>query len=595
MEKIKLKLADLRKEATESSWTRGEDYYQGGAVRQLIQRGQSLEALVNGSDYEPYFVQIALGDKSVEEADCNCPYDYGGWCKHIVATLLTYLDQNEDLEQRLPLTDLLAQLDAKQLKEVLAHLVQEKPQLTTTIEKYLHKNYQIYATQTVDAKSSPASQVTVNTNYYKSQVKTIFSGFSRDYEYEEWYDDEGTEVYDDLRELFGEVEDLIGQKDYVNAIAVLTVITEGILSNWHKIEDYGYELSNLSPEIDSYWTQLVLMAPLSSQEKSKLQKDLAGWDDQGMSLKTSLMAIQQGWDYPPLVLLFGGDETVELWPLGRPDGADKLAKIRLEVLDSQKRYEEYLLLAKAEGLVTEYLGKLVWLDRIETALQEAQALLTTSDQALALSKTLQDQGATAEAIQVAQSGFSRSDRPSQTYDLATWLLELAKEVNDPDLILISRLKRFQSKPKLSEYFKIQDCAGDDWEFLKEDLLNSLQEQDHWINREEKINIFLHEARLDAAIAEANHLSSYNQETLMKVMEAVVNHNPQWVIDKARPPAESIMNAGKASKYDEAIQWLSYVKKAYLAAGQSTVWQTYFSSLKSLHQSKRKLMGLFKTL
>jgi len=595
MEKIKLKLADLRKEATESSWTRGEDYYQGGAVRQLIQRGQSLEALVNGSDYEPYFVQISLGDKSVEEADCNCPYDYGGWCKHIVATLLTYLDHNEDLEQRLPLTDLLAQLDAKQLKEVLAHLVQEKPQLTTTIEKYLHKNYQIYATQTVDAKSSPASQVTVNTNYYKSQVKTIFSGFSRDYEYEEWYDDEGTEVYDDLRELFGEVEDLIGQKDYVNAIAVLTVITEGILSNWHKIEDYGYELSNLSPEIDSYWTQLVLMAPLSSQEKSKLQEDLAGWDDQGMSLKTSLMAIQQGWDYPPLVLLFGGDETVELWPLGRPDGADKLAKIRLEVLDSQKRYEEYLLLAKAEGLVTEYLGKLVWLDRIETALQEAQALLTTSDQALALSKTLQDQGATAEAIQVAQSGFSRSDRPSQTYDLATWLLELAKEVNDPDLILISRLKRFQSKPKLSEYFKIQDCAGDDWEFLKEDLLNSLQEQDHWINREEKINIFLHEARLDAAIAEANHLSSYNQETLMKVMEAVVNHNPQWVIDKARPPAESIMNAGKASKYDEAIQWLSYVKKAYLAAGQSTVWQTYFSSLKSLHQSKRKLMGLFKTL
>ncbi|MFM7190005.1 MAG: SWIM zinc finger domain-containing protein, partial [Microcystaceae cyanobacterium] len=143
MEKIKLKLADLRKEATESSWTRGEDYYQGGAVRQLIQRGQSLEALVNGSNYEPYFVQIALGDKSVEEADCNCPYDYGGWCKHIVATLLTYLDQNEDLEQRLPLTDLLAQLDAKQLKEVLAHLVQEKPQLITTIEKYLHKNYQI--------------------------------------------------------------------------------------------------------------------------------------------------------------------------------------------------------------------------------------------------------------------------------------------------------------------------------------------------------------------------------------------------------------------------------------------------------------------
>ncbi|MFM7189687.1 MAG: SWIM zinc finger domain-containing protein, partial [Microcystaceae cyanobacterium] len=81
----------------------------------------------------------------------------------------------------------------------------------------------------------------------------------------------------------------------------------------------------------------------------------------------------------------------------------------------------------------------------------------------------------------------------------------------------------------------------------------------------------------------------------KVMEAVFHHDPQWVIDKARPPAESIMNAGKASKYDEAIQWLSYVKKAYLAAGQSTEWQTYFSGLKSLHQSKRKLMGLFKTL
>ncbi len=594
MDKINLNLADLRKEATESSWTRGEDYYQGQAVRRLIQRGQSLEALVDGSNYEPYFVQINLGDQAVEEADCNCPYDYGGWCKHIVATLLTYLD-NHSLEQRLPLKDLLAKLDTQQLNAVIEHLVQEKPNLITTIEKYLHKNYQIYATKTVDVDANPLTQVTVNTTYYKNQVRDILSESSRGYDYEEWYDDEGSQVYDDIRELFGEVKDLINQNDYVNAIAVLAAITDSILSYWPQIEDYGYELSYLSPEIDQLWAKVVLMLPLFSSERSKLQEDLAGWDDLGMNLTTSLVAIQQGWDYPPLVALLAGDETVELWPLGRPEVADRLAKIRLQILEGQKRYEEYLLLAKAERLVNEYLEKLVWLDRIETALQEAPEWLKTMEQALELSKALQNQGATDEAIQVAQRGFSLEETALQSYSLASWLLELAQEVRDPDLILISRLKRFQSQPTLSEYRKIQDCAGEDWELLKEDLLNIIQEEKHWIHREEKINIFLYETMLDEAIAEANSLSSYNQGTLIKVMEAVVNHNPQWIINKARPFAESIMNAGKANNYHEAVQWLTYVKKAYQAAGQSSDWQTYFSGLKSLHQRKRKLMELFKKL
>ena len=90
----------LKHHATDTSYSRGEDYFQSGAVVAITQRQQTIEADVEGNNVRPYRVTIDVDGGGVTQADCTCPYAFGGWCKHIVATLLTCIHQPDTIEQR---------------------------------------------------------------------------------------------------------------------------------------------------------------------------------------------------------------------------------------------------------------------------------------------------------------------------------------------------------------------------------------------------------------------------------------------------------------------------------------------------------------
>ncbi len=79
------------------------------------------------------------------------------------------------------------------------------------------------------------------------------------------------------------------------------------------------------------------------------------------------------------------------------------------------------------------------------------------------------------------------------------------------------------------------------------------------------------------------------------MQHLYKHRPDWVVQKAKQNAESIMDAGKANRYDSAIQWLTHVKKAYQAVDRSAEWISYFQSIRNQHQRKYKLMEMFTRL
>lgn len=99
---------------------RGADYWRSGAVRSLVKRGKSLHAKVRGS--ELYRVSIRWGEHGEVEADCTCPYaeDYGDWCKHIVAVLLSF--EGEETEEQPLIEELLEPFTRDQLVELLVEL-----------------------------------------------------------------------------------------------------------------------------------------------------------------------------------------------------------------------------------------------------------------------------------------------------------------------------------------------------------------------------------------------------------------------------------------------------------------------------------------
>lgn len=126
--------ATIREQTSPESFQRGQDYYQRGAVASLVHRGEALEADVWGSDTDPYRVQVTWGDGGVVDTSCTCPYDWGGWCKHIAAALLAGLHQPEKIEERPPLPELLSGLDREQLQALVLKLTEYEPRITAVIE-----------------------------------------------------------------------------------------------------------------------------------------------------------------------------------------------------------------------------------------------------------------------------------------------------------------------------------------------------------------------------------------------------------------------------------------------------------------------------
>ena len=91
-------------------------------------RGDTITAEVQGSDYEPYEVVVNLHpDGGVRSADCTCPYEQGGYCKHIVAVLLAVLRGQEEIAIKPDMEALLAGLTEAQLRRILRTMAEGNP------------------------------------------------------------------------------------------------------------------------------------------------------------------------------------------------------------------------------------------------------------------------------------------------------------------------------------------------------------------------------------------------------------------------------------------------------------------------------------
>jgi uncharacterized Zn finger protein len=90
----------IKQSCSGRSFERGEEYYRNGAIiRPMLHlSGEDsfiLTAECEGTSDKNYRVSVFLTKDSISDANCSCPYDWGGYCKHIVALLLVYLNEKE--------------------------------------------------------------------------------------------------------------------------------------------------------------------------------------------------------------------------------------------------------------------------------------------------------------------------------------------------------------------------------------------------------------------------------------------------------------------------------------------------------------------
>ncbi|MBW4441987.1 MAG: hypothetical protein KME10_12260 [Plectolyngbya sp. WJT66-NPBG17] len=231
---------------------------------------------------------------------------------------------------------------------------------------------------------------------------------------------------------------------------------------------------------------------------------------------------------------------------------------------------------------------LVKLGRTEEAISEAQQQMSTLGEAWALAQALRERGEFEQALEIAMQGLNLEGE--RKHQLAVWASELAEGMND-SAALQTRLAAFEIHPSLSDYLKLRELSGNQWDTLRQDLLSTLRQDSSNVHVRQKTAILLEEGLIDDAIASVDRLSSYQSDIIHPVMDAAIAHRPEWVIQNARDRAESIMNEGKAQYYFYAINWLRRVRAAYLQLGRSEEWKRYRTDLLQTHTRKRKLVAL----
>lgn len=580
----------IRSLATEESYQKGEDYYYTNAITQILQRGETLLAEVQGSDYEPYHVTITFSAAGIAATTCTCPYNWGGICKHRVAVLLMAIRQPERIEVHPSIQELLAAVSEAHLRTILTDVLTAEPRLIAYAEAKLATlntkepaNTPTAVIPGVPFKPAAPRPTLIDPASFRRQVQQILR--SADYR-----DDYGAswELADQITRLLTHVQPFLDAGDGQNALLVLRAIIEPMLGCWFNYDQEG-EFGDVFAEAGPLFTEALLCADVAQADRREWQKRLAKWQNDLSEygcdgvFDAAIAAAGQGWDYPPLQAVLQGKISEKgAWADEIPMYADDLAAARLRVLERQGRTQEYLYLAEAEGQTALYLTMLVKTGQIAEAVAYARQYADMTDEILSLAQALALCNHMPEAIQIAEFGL---ELQGDKLALARWLRDTAANQQAPEVALRAAKIAFTQSYAMQDYQAAETLAGPTWPMLKPELLHQLATASYAL---ERLDIYLHENMFTEAMAYVDQKGNADYQLVGKVVDAVWEREPEWAIRHCQQQAEAIMDAGKSKYYAYAIRWLEKASRAYQVMNRQADWDTYMIGLVQKHARKTSL-------
>jgi len=594
--------ADIDELASASSVERGYGYFHSGAVSEIVRRGDLITAEVAGSSYRPYEVQITLDENGIFDADCSCPYDWGGYCKHIVAVLLACLEQAEAIAELPSLASLLAGLSADQLRGILLGIAADQPALISAIEREIG----FLSPKEPAANKEPALPA-ADLSAIRREIAKDFQSIGRPNfrRYDYYYDDyDGGDYLDPdviLKPHLDRAQALLADGQIDAALDLIMTAVECWADGLQDLEEWVIESNEDAMLEGSEMLAAALAETLLSLELldddreewlatiEELEEDLGGFE-------IAATAVAEGWADETLTAVLDGRVDILELPT---EEAQELISIRLRILERQGRRKAYIRLAQAAGEMDLCANMLAREGQVERALAMARTHLTHPDQILQLAQLLTETGQTSAALEIADFGLNLPDKQESVYGfpltvnkepLAVWLRKQAELGGNGLLALRAAQAAFQANVTLANYQEVERLAGDGWQEIKPNLLAALSS-----GRGQAVSIYLHEEMLVEAMRAVDKQAFYYSGDLERTIAATRQQYPDWGIAKYQRLAEAIMDAGKAKDYDTAAGYLSRAYDIYKQHDRLPEWQTYLNGLLEKHGRKYKLVPMLREI
>lgn len=595
--------ASIRAGASEKSYARGQELFRGGAVSRTAVQGSTLTGLCEGTGAPFYKVRAELDAGGVRSAFCTCPYEFGGYCKHVVALLLAYARKPERFAVRKDPAELLADLSREQLLTLVTKLLGEYPELGDIVEAAL-------AAPSVSGrqKAPAAKRRKIDVEVYRRRVQSIMHGLDHMRASEAYWHVGG--LVEELHGVEKSAREFLGTGDPESAFRILLTLLEEARDGVEYIDDSNGELGGYLDGLGETLAEVILSLDLDEDEREDIVSDLDDLHD-GLSeygiegLSVALMAARYGWDVVPEQArrgeVEGRDEEWETdndpaaeeddWyspSWAREEPARVLVRVKLNVLERQGRTDEYLGLCQREGEHLRYALKLLELGRAPEAVSHALKRLKTAGEALTLAQSLRESGHVAEAVRVGERGLTLGGHKAA---LGQWLGPVEEAQGRNAQALEAWLAAFRESPSLTGWQTIKRLAGPRWKRIKPEAMASLEK---FYDKQPLAEVLIEEQEWDAAIRVADKHAE-DQRVAVTVADALIAHRPEWVIRASVNQAEKLIAPTKSSLYPAAADWLRRAKAAYAQTGRKGEWQQYLLRLKEQYRRRPALMAQLTTL
>jgi len=452
---MNLTTEQIRDLCTSEVFDRARNYRDEERIERIDRFDETVSAAVQGSQPDPYEVEIQLVDGTAEpetvDASCTCPYDWGGYCKHIIAVLLELTDSDIDLEdEREAVERVLSDAHPEELRNFLL----DESKRDADLRRRLLTRFEEQDTQSLYD--------------YKKEMSQQYRGT---YTYQ--YEGPDFSEFHDLAETHRK------QGNPLEAATIYRAMTEVRIENMDMVQDYYGE--DFETELNAF-VECILEADLDHEEKCEyIDYLLERWGSDDSAVGTFSGQYEDAlWE------LCTDDADLQYWrDLLEDDLPDEVPETSepdngIESFDThryeaKRRIEMYADVLNALG-DTEMLREVY-----------AEHHLDIREFCVRYARLLTDEGEGARAIEIAETGL---DTFSNVGEIRRFLIDAYAD-RDPERHKELLREQFLQSGDWEYYEQLRShCSDDEWEEMVADF--EAQFEDSNVHR--LIDLYLREER-----------------------------------------------------------------------------------------------------